>query len=100
MKSSGEGILSGSVLPVGILMLVDVGEGWAELRRFITSLSKHLAMMGVRAKGAVLMLLCLGTDMMVVVLKQDGTVALAKDMLKMFAKISASWWAHSLSTLP
>lgn len=46
------------------------------------------------------MLLCLGTGIIVAVLKQVGTAALAKDILKMSVKTSASWYAHSLSTLP
>src|SRR4029434_8371703 len=61
-------------------------------------------MMGVSSTGLssfkVLMLLCLGTGIIVAVLKQVGTTALAKDILKMSVKTSASWYAHSLSTLP
>src|SRR4029434_5549405 len=61
-------------------------------------------MMGVSSTGLssfkVLMLLCLGTGIIIAVLKQVGTAALAKDILKMSVKTSASWYAHSLSTLP
>ena len=41
----------------------------------------------------------LGTGIMVVVLKHDGTVALLREMLKMSVRTSASWSAHPLSTL-
>ena len=41
-----------------------------------------------------------GTGMMVVVLKHVGTTAVLREMLKMSVRTSASWSAHSLSTLP
>ena len=62
------------------------------------SLSKHFMMVGVSAMGWWLLRWdtgdFLGTGIMVVVLKHDGTVALLMEMLKMSVRTSASWSAH------
>ncbi len=70
----------------------------------LTSFSKHLLKMGVRATGlqsfkyVILFLLGMGT--MVDFLKHAGTTDRERDKLKISVKTPASWKAHALSTRP
>lgn len=50
VKSGGDGVLSGTVLPVGKLEGVERG-GSLEVMCSFTSLSKHFIVMGVSATG-------------------------------------------------
>ena len=76
-------------------------------RRFFMCLRigllKHFMMVGVSAMGRWWLRQdtgdFLGTGIMVVVLRHDGTVTLLREMLKMSVRSSASWSAYPLSTL-
>ncbi len=69
----------------------------------LTSFSKHLLKMGVRATGLQsfkhVILFFLGIKM-VDFLKHEGTTDRERDRLKMSVKTPASWKAHALSTRP
>ncbi len=70
----------------------------------LTSLSKHLLKMGIRATGLQsfkhVILFFLGMGKMVDFFKHEGNTDRERDKLKMSVKTSASWKAHALSTWP
>ncbi len=70
----------------------------------MTSFSKHLLKMGVRATGLQsfkhVILFFFGMGTMVDFFKHEGTTDRERDRLKMSVKTTASWNAHALSTRP
>ncbi len=68
----------------------------------LTSFSKHLLKMGVRATGLQsfkhVILFFLGMGTMVDFLKHEGTTDRERERLKMSVKTPSSWKAHALST--
>ncbi len=70
----------------------------------LTSFSKHLLKMGVRAMGLQsfkhVILFFFGMGTMADFFKHDGTTDREKDRFKMSVKTPASWKAHALSTRP
>ncbi len=67
----------------------------------LTSFSKHLLKMGVRATGLQsFILFFFGMGTMVDFLKHEGTIDRERDRLKISVKTPASWKAHALSTRP